>query len=251
MSPSFDPYRRKIDRAKLYVDSLEETFKRFTDAQRETVFSEFDAQTSTRRWIIDDPGQPDPEWSLRIGEILYQLWSTLDHLVYELVEVSGSTKHSNEHAFLIRSNRADFYCDSKSALRSVRPDLVDAIERAQPYNGWNGSGWNSLGRLFNLYNTDKHRHVHLIVVALEWLSGLNLPADMRIDGQPLKGRTVVASCPVTGPEDNVDPNITFGIFFGERPVRRYPTVFILRSFIENVERAVREIGLAAGFPPWV
>jgi hypothetical protein len=77
----------------------------------------------------------------------------LDYLVYALAELdSGSPQEKTQ--FPIMDAAKDFAGRGKAMLNGVNPAHVQAIERLQPYMGCQWTG-----RLRDLSNMDKHRHI--------------------------------------------------------------------------------------------
>ncbi len=88
-----------------------------------------------------------------IGEILYNLRSALDDLVYELARLD-SGKDQDDTQFVIVSKEEDFWKQQGRRLTGLYRCHVSAIERLQPYNGVQ---WTEILR--NLSNSDKHRQL--------------------------------------------------------------------------------------------
>ena len=80
-----------------------------------------------------------PEVSLLVGEVLYQLRSTLDHLVYELVIRNGGRPTSRTE-FPICPTRVKYQAAAIDKLNDVASGAQDAIERLQPYHAGDGAG---------------------------------------------------------------------------------------------------------------
>jgi len=112
----------------------------------------------------------DVSWVLLAGEILYQLRSALDHLIHQLVMVSGNAeklKDSRRHQFPI-FDAPDRY--SRAAARmidGVSDEIAMKIERQQPYRHRPDDPKNdALWMLQDVNNTDKHRLVPVAVVGI-------------------------------------------------------------------------------------
>ena len=86
-----------------------------------------------------------------IGEICYNLRSSLDYLIFELAKLDfGSTRNGTQ--FPIVDTKEDFELKKKRWLRGLNLAHIAAIERLQPYMGCN---WTTALR--DLSNRDKHR----------------------------------------------------------------------------------------------
>ena len=88
-----------------------------------------------------------------VGEISYNLRSALDYLVYALAELDSKAPQKGTQ-FPIMDAAKDFAGRGKAMLIGVNAVHIAAIERLQPYNGCHWSG-----RLRDLSNMDKHRHI--------------------------------------------------------------------------------------------
>jgi hypothetical protein len=88
-----------------------------------------------------------------IGEICYNLRCVLDYLVYALAELDSSSPRKGTQ-FPIMDTAQDFAGRGKVMLNGVHDNHIAAIENLQPYMGCNWTG-----RLRDLSNMDKHRHI--------------------------------------------------------------------------------------------
>lgn len=122
--------------------------------------------------------EPDPDISVRVGELIYQCRSTLDHLFFELVKLNqrGITLPKGwerDAAFPLHPKRPDGVSSSpvpREKFGSLSRDWIsDAaftfIERLQPYNSGNVS--TQLRAMHKFTNIDKHRYLHTAVGAVE------------------------------------------------------------------------------------
>ena len=93
--------------------------------------------------------------SILVGEIIYNLRSALDYLVYELAQLdSKQIKEGTQ--FPIEDCSKLFGRRRNTFLKGVSDKHVADIERLQPYNGCD---WTRILR--GLSNPDKHRHLTL------------------------------------------------------------------------------------------
>ena len=119
-------------------------------------------------------------WSIRIGEIVYNLRSSLDHLVWQLVLINGK-QPSRRNAFPIIWEESDWENVAEERLRNVSCENRKKIRALQPFGGGLGLPFNvsAFRELDYLCNVDKHRHLNLISTIL---SGLKPEAH---DGEAL------------------------------------------------------------------
>jgi hypothetical protein len=150
------------------------------------------------RFYLDEPPSVEPSWALIAGEIMFDLRSALDHLVWEL-----HVRRYRGRAIPQRIERAsqfpifDTYDDwRKKGLRRVKP-LAKREQRAirflQPCERRNDQ-WSDvrriLGDLNTLHNIDKHRQLHLVASTQRFAMAPGFPRDVgfRFDPEfgPLK-----------------------------------------------------------------
>ena len=129
--------------------------------------SEYDVIVRVR---INTP--PPLKLSIIIGEILYQIRSTLDHLVYQLTLSNGGTikeLESCEFPIFDTSDAFHRHRGSKSLalgsglykMRGVNTTAQTIIEGLQPYKSGANSTIHPLWVLHKLCNIDKHRRLYL------------------------------------------------------------------------------------------
>lgn len=96
------------------------------------------------------------EFSITIGEIIYNLRAALDYLVYELAFLdSGIIQEMTQ--FPIETNSSLFDSHRPSYLKGVADKHAAIIERLQPYNPF---AWTHTVR--DISNPDKHRHLTVV-----------------------------------------------------------------------------------------
>lgn len=188
-----DGPRLKIRRAIAEIERLrllEETFR--SEAKYEIVRAEMNPKTGKyvyRARVIYEP--PLDEWGVWVGEIVHNLRSTLDGLVFQLARLNKAPAETRDTQFPIfryrytrrlRSGEVMGFEGHQGArrpargsgrymIRRLRPEHQARIEWLQPYrrNGgqtpWgrplNGR-WNLLYRLKELNDADKHRLIQLV-----------------------------------------------------------------------------------------
>lgn len=209
---------------------------------------------------------PTPLCSVYVGEALYQLRSTLDHLVCHLTEANGNVV-TNKTGFPIFLQRAEFRDAAGSLTPAVR-SLIDgllpkqqaAIESEQPFQGKFGAPEDDpLWWLYRLSNFDRHRFIHLVGSATldarddftpQWFADSYFTLISTNFGA-FEGETEVARYGISPAADAVGPrqvpvqvhsHVTFGIAFDKRgPGEGRPVVATLKAVGERVAR------LAAAF----
>jgi len=140
-----------------------------------------------------------------VGEICYNLRCALDYLIYALAELdSGSPQKGTQ--FPIMDASRDFAGRGKSMLIGVNAAHVTAIERLQPYMGCKWSG-----RLRDLSNSDKHRHI----IPGGGNSRITVHSALEKDLAPIWGVKRKAPHPLTGEEVDVKVYVSGEITFAD------------------------------------
>jgi hypothetical protein len=191
----------KLGRAETHLAHLDRLLKDALHPDRYRISVQRDPQTTEHVYRVHDLPTIDPEWSVVIGEILFNLRSALDHLAWQLVLLDGGTP-GTQTQFPIRATpfnkKGDLIGgDLNPAIKS--PKILDALEKCQPYNGditpSHPIERNPLWRLHRLNNIDKHRLLLVVVHVLDqhrlpwWEAEPDDPRpDVRLNQRPLKRR---------------------------------------------------------------
>ncbi|MBI2911435.1 MAG: hypothetical protein HYY05_04775 [Chloroflexi bacterium] len=78
----FDGIGTKMRLAQVHLKEIEDDFKSFRDSKLYVIRTEVNLQEGTKRAVFY-PTAPLPlRWSAMLGEILYDMRSSLDHAVY-------------------------------------------------------------------------------------------------------------------------------------------------------------------------
>ena len=115
---------------------LEADIAAFCEFERRQIV--FEHQQHVSRWIDDTPKVP-ADYSIRIGEIAYNLRSALDHLVWQLVLANGACPSTN-NALPIYQDEEKYKKHATRKLKRVAPIHCDLIEEFQTYHGQRGVG---------------------------------------------------------------------------------------------------------------
>jgi hypothetical protein len=125
-----------------------------------------------RFYLGEMPGI-EPSWALMAGEIMFNLRSALDHLVWELHvrHFRGRPipeKIERASQFPIFDSADDFRRKGHRRIKSLSKSDRGTIRFLQPYRRRNDK-WSTtrhaLGDLNALHNIDKHRQLHLVAAA--------------------------------------------------------------------------------------
>ena len=162
---NFEGINAKIRRAGDQTSSLKDDMEKFCADIRQSIVHEFSQDADEQVWVFRDATPTVPiEWSVRLGEILYNLRSALDHLVWQLVLANGQNP-GRHNAFPIVNKPCDWQ-GATSQLKGVTLRVQAMIERLQPYTGGRDFPFDvwAFWTLHSLCNIDKHRYLHLVTV---------------------------------------------------------------------------------------
>src|SRR5262249_7530522 len=122
----------------------------------------FNSQTKVVTVSVQTRDVPPLLWGIRIGEIVHNLRSALDHIVWELVILNkGAQPSTKKNQFAIFLTQDGFNDRGiKTFLHDVSTDAIAIIEDEQPHR--TGEGIDSpLWHLKELSDVDKHRTLHV------------------------------------------------------------------------------------------
>ena len=228
----------KVARANVHVQTLEDEIARVFNPDAYVISHEVDIERGEQRFrLMRHIAPPSLDWSLLIGDALYNFRSALDHIVYQLV-IANSEEPTRRNAFPVFIEPKLYKTESRSKLQGVCPDAIAVIDRLQPCNG----GRDALWELEELGNKDKHRRLHLVTVSME-KGALDVPMTSIDDVEfipyvgPVEDGTVLLT---VRPHDvEVKFNPTFTIAFDEPEVVLPITdvIYALKRIHNAVEHA--------------
>lgn len=163
--------------------------------------------------------------SLLFGDVLLSIQSSLDYLIWELVEFSGIEKPSTSNQFPIVESRNLFEEEiGRKRLRGVPFQAVALIEGMQPYHSAKGLHDSPLFALKTLANIYKHRYLPLSALAARLA-----PPDLEtfvIDGATYARATQIFDQPFD-PDEEFGP---FGVVGNQIDLKAsYAMVIVLRD----------------------
>jgi hypothetical protein len=238
---------RKLTRANEHLEVLDTLIANFLEGNPYGFIGKFEVgQTEyVYRFVIN--AQPPLDILIPLGEALYQMRSSLDHLALGMNAKGNGrflTTMEYESQFPIRKSRNAFQDRSpQKAIRWMTPDAKRAVKGLQPFNGRHMPG-HELWVLDKLFNIDKHRHLTVTGVALAWW-GLPaqrvgyewIPAQRRAMKTGAEIGRFVFDNPVK--EVDVNPEFGFGVAFQKTgPARAAPVVPELRQILRFVQNTV-------------
>ena len=174
----------KVTRAEDGLGLLRDEMRQFCGELQESVQHEVRVDRDEQVWVYrgETPSVPI-EWSIMTGEILYNLRSALDHLVWELVLANGQTPGPHS-AFPIVDRESAWVSRRDRDLRGLSEPAIARIRLLQPYGGGLNLPFDVLALLYlhTLCNIDKHRHLVLGAINVD----LGRPI-IDADPPPVKG----------------------------------------------------------------
>lgn len=178
MRASLDSCWAKQDRALEQLKALDKAIKGWLEGNPYQVRENLDANTGVYELRIK-PNAIPPGWSIIIGEILHDLRSALDHLVWQLTLANGYTpprrfsRRKTRWRFIefpIYVNGLDFRSRLErrsNPLWGISDPARAFIDDYQPLHGGKMATRDALWVLNELNNIDKHRTLHLTAMYLQ------------------------------------------------------------------------------------
>jgi hypothetical protein len=176
-SASLDGPIAKLDRARTHFQSLGASLEDFMGSKtHDFVVTEFDPKTGEQvinLKILEEP--KNPEWGLILGDMVHNLRSALDHLIWQLVVLNGK-KPCRQNQFPIIGAEKEYWEAPKDRSESVRDRMLAGvaedhrafIDAVQPFNArGDPETRTSLSILSWISNADKHRVIHAGFVLTE------------------------------------------------------------------------------------
>ena len=130
-------------------------------------------------WIYRNETPEAPlRWSILIGEILYNLRSALDHMVWQLV-LSNEQAPGRHNEFPIAKNQQHWQQEKVRTLKGVSQRHQAMIGYLQPFTGRINLPFDvsKLKVLDDLSNMEKHRHLVVAVIASNGIEPMTLEFD--------------------------------------------------------------------------
>jgi hypothetical protein len=161
---SLDGVRAKLDRAAQHLDALNGEFDLFMKNDPDVPWGlvvelNHDAGECRFTWRQETP--TPLRWAVVLGEFLYDVRSSLDHLARQLVLVNGR-KPDNRTEFPVFHTENDFEGRSCAKTCGMSAEVKAVIEDLQPFRAWpEHPRSTTLWQIHSLCNTDKHRLLNL------------------------------------------------------------------------------------------
>lgn len=141
----------------------------FQGSQTHDLFvSKFDPDTGEQVVNLRILKEPEnPEWGLILGDMVHNLRSALDHLVWQLVLLNGE-KPRRQNQFPIIGTEPEYWEVAQNRSESVRDRMLAGVSEThrafidviQPFNRGDETMKTALSLLSTISNADKHRVVY-------------------------------------------------------------------------------------------
>jgi hypothetical protein len=250
----------KIKRAKEHICDLDTRLTTFKNGNPYKVVPELDSNMGKRVFRFREKQSIPAEISLRTGEVIQNLRSALDYVVWALVESNGSTP-TRDNCFPISENAKKYKTGSPGKVKGMCQRAVDCINLTKPDKG----GTEALWQLHELNNSDKHRL--LLTAGI----GFRVTVQQRFGSSVVIGRagghggSVLTQNPIVNvdftpsnaafpiiygteilalpAELNMNPQFTFDVAFNEPSIiEREPILPFLHQLTHLVEEIVGLLG---------
>ncbi len=240
---------RRRERAVADQNLLDERIRTFRDAHLGHYLTEpYPGGRTLIRASIKE--QPDPDWGIDLGEIIYNIRCCLDYLVYQLAvehHRKDPPPNDREIQFPIYSPGRSFPYQKVGSW--VGKDVADWLQSIQPQPG---TDWRELETLATLSNRDKHRRLAVVAAGIVGSAFRIVQADdVLIDEITEPSRGVVVDQQVVGsfrvvqtgpnPQYRVEGDFGQDVVFGEGgPFARKPVLDVIYPIFPVVERVISE-----------
>ncbi len=151
--------RVKAERAHKYLDELEIEVAAFLQSNPCKITTRLDPKTQELAYYAASVTEFPPSKVAVAADLLQNLRSALDYLVYELVVNAGHSPTRNT-GFPIFGSLAIYKAQASEKVRGVCQEAIDVIDSLKPYKDGNNDLW----CLSALNNVGKHRLLRTVAL---------------------------------------------------------------------------------------
>lgn len=163
----------KIERAEEHIRDLKLEIEVFRKTEPYRVVGYDDLDAGERVVKLQVVAQPPPRLLAILGDAIHCLRSSLDYLVWQLVEANGGTP-TDRTAFPISDTIEQFESGYLGKLEGCSTDAIDLIQKLRPYKKGNYLLWG----LHRLDIVDKHR---LLITTAGRTTGILVRGVVRVE----------------------------------------------------------------------
>lgn len=152
----------KFNRSKHQFDELLAEIDAFFNADPEPHFSLGEFDTNAWEWVerFQIREEPPLRFGVMFGDVLHNLRSSLDHLMWQVTLLDGATPDDATQFPIASKSEAQFNGMAASRIPGLSPEHRALVKRVQPYHAGDEAARHPLSVLATLSNTDKHRIVN-------------------------------------------------------------------------------------------
>lgn len=165
--PDLAGVRAKLRRAEEHRQAFDELFLEYLRHEPYSIEFQFDPESGWHRFrwrVVQEP--PLEDLALIFGDILGNLRTTLDYLVWQLV-LLGGRRPGRQTAFPIVKREQDWAVQGAAALKGVPAEWAELIEAMQPFRRFDLPDLHPLAILEHMNNINKHRFLPVAVLTAE------------------------------------------------------------------------------------
>jgi len=169
MNTRLDFISAKVTRAEQHIQDFQRAVASFCASRPYETGVKIDADAGNRVYYLVSVRDVPLGVATIAADVLQNLRSALDHIVYQLVldaNPHASAKELKRCHFPITSTASEYPALRARNVKGVRQDAIDAIDATEPYKGGRG---HALWQLSELNNIDKH---HLLIAVGFYFGGI-------------------------------------------------------------------------------
>lgn len=162
---------RRVFYARAHLDSLADEVSAYRERHKDSSLRRVhNLDVATNRYVrleyLFDVSESVPDaWGFMVGDVLHNLQSALDNLIWSLAVQESGPNPPNERAIGFPAFREpeDFDRRTPSTLQALHPNVRAEVKRLQPFsNPDTPVDLSPIWLLHELDRLDKHRSVHVV-----------------------------------------------------------------------------------------
>ena len=244
MHPLDDP-RNKMRRAREHLEELSRETASYRATDTYSISREVSADGILAVYRITPTAIPGPRIGTIVGDIVHNMRSALDHMVWQLALLKSSRPYRFTAFPVFKDETEEHSKRICSVLRDVPEEAADLIKRLQPYHAGNEPENSPLWILHALWNTDKHSTL-LPMAHVGWMPAYFGPGGSQ---KALDDGTIETTVPLEVDEqmnlnERVSANVAFPL---DSPGRGMEVVELLEMIYKALDELIFP-ALSAFFP---
>lgn len=151
----------KIERAAELLTELDQKASAFFGSKPFLIHSQVDGSSGDRIFVVEVRQEPPLSLSVIAGEVVHELRSSLDHLVWQLVIANGNTP-DRDTEFPVFSDDERYRRARKKKIRGMSASAQQRIDELQPFVAGDRFQDHALFVVHELDRQDKHQSLNVI-----------------------------------------------------------------------------------------